>query len=141
MPVEDDNPSTSPASDDANQHIDCVLVYVEESEIGSGKLITENSSAQSPSAESKKIIRKDFEKYLTEQKGLILRHHEVQKTIRKYSHRNPCCPKSIQQTIHYVTIHTPFHVLLSMAEKMRMKLPVEVSEFTSIFFFRSFCTL
>ncbi|CAF4155523.1 unnamed protein product, partial [Rotaria magnacalcarata] len=52
--------------------------------------------------------RESFEHYLQDVQGLELE----------------CVKSTIDESV-YVKIHTPFEVLLSTAEKIRMKLPVE----------------
>lgn len=128
LPVVDEN-STSVASDNEDYGIDCVLIYTEELDINTNEPIRENSSTRSLSFESKQMIRNQFETDLIDKKHLILNYEKIEKIIQKYPCFKQCCSKSIQKTTYCVTIRTPFQALLSTAENIRMKLPVEVSRF------------
>ena len=128
--IEDRKPTSSTAEHD-DFILDCVLVYDQELEIDTGEDIEQSSTRKrvvhSLLTESEKnIIRMEFEDQLQNEYNLILDHHEVEETTRKYSFPNLCCPKLIRKKTTYITIRAPFHVLLFSAENIRMKLPIEV---------------
>lgn len=132
----------SAPSEHGDYMVDCVLVYYQELDIDTGedieqssarKRVVQNRPVHSSLTQSEKnTIRMEFEEQLQNDYDLILDHHEVEETTRKYSFSKLCCPKLIQKKTTYVTIRAPFHVLLFSAENIRMKLPVEVRRNVSI---------
>ncbi|CAF2376820.1 unnamed protein product [Rotaria sp. Silwood2] len=89
--------SSNPSTD--SLPIDCILVYT---------LDDDDEHINDPSKMSRSERRERFEDYLTHKQGLILQH-----------------VKSTTDRTVYVKVHIPFKILLSTAENIRMKLPIE----------------
>ncbi|CAF4605965.1 unnamed protein product [Rotaria sp. Silwood1] len=85
------------------EHVDCILVYNH----GDNKK-NDNEHNENCNKMSRSERRKRFEDYLVKKQGLMLQH----------------VTSTTDQT-EYVKVHVPFEILLSTAENIRMKLPIE----------------
>ncbi|CAF4830476.1 unnamed protein product [Rotaria sp. Silwood1] len=90
--------------------IDLVLVY-DRTDQDKDNDVEINHDNQIKKKKKPSERRNRFEEYLCKKQGLILKHAE-----------------SKQKRVGFVTVHTPFDILLLTAENMRMRLPIEKIE-------------
>ncbi|CAF3714176.1 unnamed protein product [Adineta steineri] len=97
--------TSSPQSD--SLPIDCILVYSRDDDSNNDEDSHDNGEPHMSPSER----RERFEDYLKSKQHLILQRVKTSSTKKMY-----------------VKVHTPFHILLLTAEKMRMRLPIEKIE-------------